>query len=227
MKIDTTIPAEHLAVTTERDDYVIEICQNKRVLHIGATDYPFTEDKYKNGQLLYAKLGDIVEDQIGIDNDEKSSAFLNKQNIKNSKIVVADMNAVQELNFSPEVIIFGETLEHLMNLETSLANLKKLMMPDTTMLISVPNALSFQNFLYAIRRKELQHPDHSVAFTYKTLMQLLKKNKFEITGFKFTFLDHTNAHELNWKGKISHALIRFFVKISPVFAPGLVVTVKK
>jgi len=227
MKIDTAIPKKHLVIASERDDYVLQICRNKRVLHIGATDCPYTKEKYKNEQLLYVKLSDIASEQIGIDSDRESSEFLNSKQIKNSKIIVADMNATQQLGFNPEVIIFGETLEHLMNLETSLSNLKKMMNSNTIMLISVPNAFSFQNFIYAIRRRELQHPDHSVAFTYKTLTQLLSKNKFEITDFKFTFLDNTNAHNLNWKGKISHFVIKFMTKISPIFAPGLIVIVKK
>jgi len=227
MKIDTTLPNQHLKVAPERDDYVLKVCTNKKVLHIGATDHPFTEQKYQNGQLLYTKLGNVVSEQIGIDSDKNSSEFLNSKNIKNSKIITADMNQVQQFDFVPDVIVFGETLEHLMNLETSLTNLKRLMAEDSLMIISVPNALSFLSFLYAVRRKELQHPDHSVSFTYKTLTQLLAKNDFKVVDFSFTFLDNTNAHNLNWKGKFSHRLIKLMTKVSPIFAPGLIVTVKK
>ena len=226
-KIDVSIPVKHLKLSDERDDYVLTVCAGKKVLHIGATDHPFTEKKYGNNQLLYVKLGEVVSEQIGIDNDEKSSNFLNNKSVPNSKIVFADMNEVQRFNFSPDVIIFGETLEHLMNLQTSIESLKNLMSQDTIMVISVPNALSFQNFMYALRGKELQHPDHSVAFTYKTLVQLLKKNQLQITDFSFTFLDSTNAYGLNWKGKFARLCIGFMTKISPVFAPGLIITVKK
>ena len=53
------------------------------------------------------------------------------------------MNKFEELDYVPDVIIFGEVIEHLMNLETALTNLKKVMSKDTLLIISTPNCFSF------------------------------------------------------------------------------------
>ena len=138
------------------------------------------------------------------------------------------MNELHHLEFDPDIIVFGETLEHLMNLKTALTNIKKVMRTNTMLLISVPNAFYFMNFVYALFRKEHQHPDHSVAFTYKTLIQLLGKNDLAVQDFGFTFLEiSTDTSIMNWRGKTMYLLVRLMARISPVFAETLIVRVKK
>jgi len=225
---DRAIPKKHLRYIPKRDKYILELCSGKKVLHIGASDWPFTEEKLERGSLLYARIGEVASKQLGIDLDREASTLLNSKNITNSEILVRDMNELQDLDFEPEVIIFGETLEHLMNLETALSSMKKVIAEHTLLVISVPNAFFFMNFIYAFFRKEHQHPDHSVAFTYKTLTQLLGKNKLAVEEFRFTFLDSSAQTEyLNWKGKIMYVIVRFFARISPVYAETLMVVAKR
>ena len=225
---DRTIPSKFLQYIPNRDTHIVNLCKGKKVLHIGASDWPFTKERWERGNLLYVRIGEVAEKQLGIDITEEGSEFLNAKHIPNSRILVRNMNKLQDLDFSPDIIIFGDTLEHLMNLETALSSLKKVMQKNTALLISVPNAFSFVNFLYALFRKEHQHPDHSVAFTYKTLTQLLNKNNFVVQDFGFTFLEISlDTDILNWKGKAMYALVRFMARISPVFAETLMVVVKK
>lgn len=225
---DRGIPKEHLKYIPVRDTYILELCKEKKVLHIGASDWPYTEEKYERGCLLYERIGKVASEQLGLDLDQEASDFLNAKQIQNSRIVVLDMNALQTLEFKPDVIIFGETLEHLMNLEVALENIKSIMNEETKLVISVPNAFHFLNFVYGLFRKEHQHPDHSVAFTYKTLTQLLGKVGFQVNDFSFTRLESSSETKyLNRKGKIMLGLIRAFVFISPVFSETLMVTAKK
>jgi 2-polyprenyl-3-methyl-5-hydroxy-6-metoxy-1,4-benzoquinol methylase len=63
-----------------------------------------------------------------------------KNEFLNSKIDFFDMNKLENLDFKPDIIIFGEVIEHLMNLEIALTNLKKVMSKDTLLIISTPNA---------------------------------------------------------------------------------------
>lgn len=225
---DRAIPQEFLHYTPRREARILEVCAGKRVLHIGASDWPYTKEKYEQGNLLYARIGEVAAEQLGIDLDREASDFLNTLHVPHSRIEVRNMNELQHVDFSPDVIIFGETLEHLMNLETALQNVKNIMKEETALVVSVPNAFFFMNFVYAFFRKEHQHPDHSVAFTYKTLTQLLLKNGFTIVDFNFTFLESSSQFELlNWKGKIMWVVVRVMARISPVFAETLFVVVKK
>lgn len=211
-----------------RDDYILKACKDKKVLHTGASDWPFTKEKFTDGSLLYSRLGDVVSEQLGIDLDKESTDFLNNQYVPNSKIIIKDLNQAQELDFKPEVIIFGETLEHLMNLEVVLNNLKEVMNKKTQLIISVPNSFYMSNFIYAAIGKESQHPDHSSAFTYKTLMTLMSKNNLEVADFYFTFLPNVfDFKRYNMVGKFKRSLKYLLVPIFPALSAGLLVSVKK
>jgi len=225
---DRTIPKEFLKYIPSRDTYLLELCKGNKVLHIGASDWPYTKERYERGDLLYERIGKVASEQLGVDLDQEASDFLNEKKIPNSRIEVLDMNELHELSFRPDVIIFGETLEHLMNLGVSLKSIKSIMGEETKLVISVPNSFHFLNFVYALFRKEHQHPDHSVAFTYKTLTQLLGKAELKVKDFAFTCLESSSDTQyLNWKGKVMLGIIRIFTVISPVFAETLMVTATK
>jgi len=225
---DRTIPKKFLRYIRKRDTHIVDLCKGKNVLHIGATDWPFTKERWERGDLLYVRIGEVSVEQLGIDLAKEGSEFLNEKHIPHSRILVRDMNELQDLEFTPDVIVFGDTLEHLMNLEIALTNLKKIMHKNTMLLISVPNAFYFMNFLFALFRKEHQHPDHSIAFTHKTLIQLIGKNDLKVQDFGFTFLEvSSDTRIMNWRGKIMYALVRLMTLISPVFAETLMVVVKK
>jgi len=112
-------------------------------------------------------------------------------------------------------------MEHLMNQETALSSMKKIMTPETVLIISVPNAFEYKNILRAFRGVEKLHPDHSAAFTYGTLSQLLSKMGLIITDFNFTFLQKKSSK--NWKGKLVH----YVCSKKPLLSETLLVTCKK
>jgi len=223
---NNTIPKNHKRFVPNRTDFIINLVKEKKVLHIGATDWPYTEEKFNRGALLYVQLGPIVKEQLGIDLDADTIKFLEGKKIPNSRLIQLDMNKATDLNFDSDVIIFGETLEHLMNLEIALSNIKKNMNQSTQLMISVPNAVSFSSFVATLLGRENQHPDHSVAFTYKTLTQLLGKNDLEVIDFCFSFLEPSAWNKLNWKGKVDYLIQKLMIKISPLFSPTLVCVVR-
>lgn len=126
-----------------RNKTILDYCINKKVLHIWACDAPFTEEKlkWKHWPLLYKEIDKVCKEQLWIDLDKKSINLLNRQKIfTNSKTVFFDMNKLEELNYKADVIIFWEVIEHLMNIEIAISNIKKIMKKDTILIISTPNA---------------------------------------------------------------------------------------
>ncbi|MFW5704362.1 MAG: class I SAM-dependent methyltransferase [Nanoarchaeota archaeon] len=210
--------------TENRDKYILKICKNKKVLHIGACDAPYTKIKEKQKSLLYLKISKVCKEQLGIDLDKKSIEYLNNKKLKNSKIKYVNMNNLEKINFKPEVIVFGETIEHLMNLQTALENIKKIMTEDTLLLVSTPNSNFIFRILEGIRGKVTEHEDHNVLFNYKTLEQLFRKTKFKVLDKKFTFLDNNDSSTLS--------IFRMFLaksisKLFPIYAGTLLFIVKK
>lgn len=204
--------------TKFRDDYIVNQCKSKKVLHIGSCDWPYAEEKFKKGTLLHQKIQKVCKDQLGIDLDKESIAYLKKNGIDNIKYF--DMNKVEKLDYKPDIIIFGETIEHIMNLETGLNNLKKIMTNDTKMIITTPNADAAYRIYMSLRGYEIQHPDHNVIFTYKTLEQLVKKLDFKVVGRKFTFKNNENI-------KFKDRILYFIGSQFPMFSSTLICVVKK
>ena len=156
-------------------------------MHIGACDAPYTLQKFKNNLLLHTKLSNVSREMLGIDIDKDAIDFLSQKGYDN--IVFYNMDNLGNLEFKPEVIVFGETIEHLTNLGCALDNIKKITNDKCELLISTPNAVYIMNFFNSIGKKEGAHEDHKVLFSYQTLKQLLESKSFEIINVIYTFLD--------------------------------------
>ncbi|MBE9468218.1 MAG: methyltransferase domain-containing protein [Bacteroidetes bacterium] len=177
----------HTQFKKTRDEVLLEYCDGKKVLHIGATDSPYTEQKFSDNLLLHTKIQKKASELLGIDIDKDSIDFLCKKGVDN--IIEFNMNNLKELNFEPEIIIFGETIEHLMNQEIALSILKKSMNKDTKLLVSTPNAMWLNKIIDTFKFQEIQHTDHKMIFSYATIKNLFETNGFVLDTLYFTFLN--------------------------------------
>jgi hypothetical protein len=197
-----------------RNEIILKYCKWKKILHIGACDSPYTEQKYnwKLWPLLYREVDKVCESQIWIDLDKEKIDFLNskKSEFKNSKVQFYDMNNLEDFYYKPDVIIFWEVIEHLMNLEIALTNLKKIMGKNTILIITTPNAYYYWSIRNIIFRKELMHEDHKVYFSYWYLKNLLYFNWIEIEKWYFTFLDRYSGGRKGYIFKILRSIYKLF-----------------
>lgn len=212
-----------------RNKIILDYCKWKKVLHIWACDAPYTKEKYnwEMWPLLYRKIDKICSEQLWIDLDKESIEFLNSKNkeFSKSKVIFFDMNKLEKLDFEPDIIIFWEVIEHLMNLETALTNIKKVMWKETLLIISTPNAYCFEWILWNLVWREFFHPDHKVTFTYWLLKNLLKYNWIREHKFYFCKIPHkTNKIHV----KILSFISKYFVYyIFPRFYDNLLFIWKK
>ena len=197
----------------DRDDYFVEVCANRKVLHIGACDAPYTLEKHRQGLLLHDKLIRVCREIVGIDVDCEAIRIMSDLGYKN--VLCVDLNKANEIDFVPEVIVFGETIEHLMNLEVALTGIKKIMNKDCELLISTPNAFCLYNFYLAIKNQEAVNEDHKHYFSPQTLKQLLEANNLSSEEIIFTFLPREKE---SFTKKLSKKFIRYF----PMLAETLV-----
>lgn len=170
-----------------RDEVIAELSTDKRVLHVGAADSPYTEQKLEQGLLLHQRLSSVTSELHGIDIDPEAVEIVNKSGL--ARIQVRDINDLHmedEQRF--DVIIFGETIEHLVDLGSSLESLKRCMDNNSVLLISTPNLFSLDLFRMGARGKEHVHDDHKVGFSYGLLSQLLTSAGLDVELIYFTFL---------------------------------------
>lgn len=177
---------KNLKLADNRDDVILAICRGMRVLHIGAADSPFTRDKYASGLLLHKRLSEVAIELVGIDLDQEAADWMNSQGLPETRVV--DMNDVSDLGFRPDVIVFGETIEHMVNVGASLNTLKSCMTSETRLVISTPNCYHLWFTSMVLRDHELIHDDHKVGFTYGLLWQALQSQGLKMDDFYFTFL---------------------------------------
>lgn len=192
-----------------RDAYLVELAKGKNVLHIGACDAPYTRQKKEDDLLLHAKLDAVASNLLGIDIDSDAIELMKEYGYSN--IFRFDMNNLDELDFQPDVVIFGETIEHLVDFSSAFTNLKKIMVSGTILVVSTPNALSWSNFLNALSGIERVHEDHTVAFTPRTLEKMIEANGLTVTKKIFTFLDRKKER---WPKKLQKAMLSRFPLLS-------------
>jgi 2-polyprenyl-3-methyl-5-hydroxy-6-metoxy-1,4-benzoquinol methylase len=179
--------------------------QDKKVLHIGCSDWPDTEEKIKNKKLLHQYLTGFTKELYGMDYSQESVEMMLKSGIKN--ILRGDIyNLSNDKNFIDEkfdVLLVSEVIEHLLNPGLALDSIKKYILktnPKCEIIFTVPNYHNFFfNFFSGLRGKEIVHPDHKFYFSYRTFRNLLENYGFEIDDFYFV----TYGQGINtFKGKI-------------------------
>jgi hypothetical protein len=162
-----------------REQFILDKCKGKKVLHLGCCDSPATEFKFNKGVALFQRIEKVCKAQEGLDIDQKSMDYLHDMGYKN--VSFFDLNKPGKVDFKPDVIVFADTLEHLMNLETVLTSLKGLMNEKVELIITVPNATMFERVIGNFRGYIHEHDDHKVSFTYTALKQLLLFNQLDVS----------------------------------------------
>lgn len=208
-----------------RVEYLKQVCSGKKVLHLGCTNWPFTEEALKTDALLHLTLQKVAGELWGLDADRDGLEALAKLGVNN--IHYADLEKLDELDLSEQfdVIIAGEMIEHLSNPGLFLRGIKRFMRPDSTLVITTINAYcGFRVFYYGLRGRggsvEPVHPDHVSYYSYSTIHHLLSREQLVAKRFYFYDLgpEHrpTNRFFLNW---INDACMLF----APQLADGLIV----
>lgn len=196
----------------ERSAYICTICKDKRVLHLGATDAPETQNAIKHGRFLHTKLADVCQELVGMDISKEMIQWLqNNYDIHN--IYYGNIENYEDYPQKEfDLIIAGEILEHLSNPGKALDCLRKVTKANTRLIITVPNAYSFKGFLRAMAKHEFIHPDHTLHHSLYTLKSLLNRHGFVIESC-FSFVNGGTG--------LMASLTNSLLKVFPQIAEGI------
>lgn len=189
---------------------------------------------------MFQRIEKICNFQKGLDYDRESVTFLNEKGYKN--IYFFDLNQPKDIDFKPDIIVFADTLEHLMNLEIALTSLKRLMTSDTELIITVPNATMLLRFLGNFKGVIDEHLDHKVSFTHSSLVQLVNFNglraeevllaaELNINDSHYISKDEDNQIKkesfiFRLKRKVYYLFYYKLVKFFPLFSECMIITCK-
>jgi 2-polyprenyl-3-methyl-5-hydroxy-6-metoxy-1,4-benzoquinol methylase len=213
----------HIKVISNRDNFILNYCTDKNVLHLGCVGSLRCWDK---GSPLHLKLLSVAKRVIGIDINKEKIEYLRKKGI--SDLICFDVEKLDQIEISTsiDVIIAGEILEHLPNPGLCLSSTSRLMNKNAVFIITLPNAFSLRNFLSVmVNKKELVRDDHNFYFSYITLKALLKRYNFTIVNF----LAYSNLRDdlMPLKRFIKKVFNCTIFRFSPFTAEGLIAIAKR
>ena len=209
---------------TERVDFLKEACMNKKVLHLGCTDYPFTQNSIANNMLLHFEIEKVAKELYGFDFDQAGIDILKEAGVQN--IYRADLENLTEVPLEEtfDVILAGEMIEHLSNPGLFLRGIKRFMNRETILLITTINAYcGMRNVIYALRGKggknEPVHQDHVAYYSYSTLKLLVEREGLALEKFSFYDIgkEHRPFNRWYWN-LVNDVCVKFF----PQLADGVI-----
>ncbi|MBC7887783.1 MAG: hypothetical protein H7Z13_07820 [Ferruginibacter sp.] len=175
-----------------RVDFILDHCRDKRVLHIGFTDHPFTEPRITDGSLLHLQLQQVTPNLAGM--DLEATAVQQYISITNDPLVfhgdITIEYPAEVIAFNPDMILLTEVLEHLAEPSNAIEVLYKSFPAGTTVLVTVPNYTALDSLAASFNNTESIHPHHHWYFSPYTLRRLMDDKRFELNQLHFGMYYH-------------------------------------
>ncbi len=169
------------AQLVDRIPYVAEQCRGRRTVHVGFVDAGYQEMQAEAGTWLHAHLAETATHLVGIDLDDDGVARAVAEGYEAHVADCRDPDAVDALGLEPaEVVVAGEVIEHLDDPGSFLDGLHRLVAPGGTLVLTTPNASGLLNGFAAMAGAEINHPDHVILFSWRTLTNLMGRHGWEV-----------------------------------------------
>jgi SAM-dependent methyltransferase len=208
----------------QRLDVIKAECTGKRVLHLGCTNYPYTEESIKNKMLLHTELEAVAADIWGIDADRAGIDILTGHG--SDQIIFGDLEHLEKVDLHQtfDVIVAGEMIEHLNNPGLFFNGIRRFMHKGTRLVVTTINAYCGMRFLwYGLRgkrgRMEFVHPDHVTYYSYSTLKVLLERHELQLDSFLFYDIGKEHRPHNKWYLNVINDVC---VAIAPQWADGVI-----
>ena len=180
------IPVENVSLFN-RVDFILKQCLEKKVLHIGFSDFPYTAEKIENNSLLHLQLKNTTSTLWGLDNN-KDALQLYRQLTKDENVVFGDITShypVEVTHFNADIVLLSEVLEHLPDPYKAVDILYNSLANGTRILVTVPNYAAVDNIAASIHKSETIHPHHYWYFSPFTLCKLFDDKRFYLEKLHF------------------------------------------
>lgn len=161
----------------DRIDFLADQARSRRVIHVGFVDTGCRSMQNTAGTWLHAHLAHGATSLVGIDVDEVGVKEAEVAGYEAYAVDCRDREAVEALEIAPaQLVIAGEVIEHVDDPGNFLAGLHALVAPGGQLIITTPNAYGLFNVFASLAHREINHPDHVVMFTWRTLTNLASRH---------------------------------------------------
>jgi 2-polyprenyl-3-methyl-5-hydroxy-6-metoxy-1,4-benzoquinol methylase len=189
-----------------RDNWLIDTCRGKKVLHVGCTDSPITAEKVASRELLHFKLAEVADQIIGLDIDREGIAVLSELMPDKTFLIhsAEELHTCQSLDGEKfDIIIAADVIEHMSNIGLFFAGVQNLLAPQGKILISTPQSFSIKRMIPMLfMGYEYVHFDHIAYFSVATLSRLLSRYGLSI---RETYM--FQWHNPTFKNRVANILL--------------------
>lgn len=170
----------------ERADFLLQYCRGKRVLHLGCTDWPLTEERYQAGDLLHQRLLNAGCETVGLDLDRNGVDFFNAHGLGPCIHGNVETATLADLGGTPfDVVLAGEIIEHVENPGMFLRACIPLLAANGTLIVTTVNAYCSFRILRYFFGREVVHEDHNYYFSPRVMARLATRCGYRVKEFCF------------------------------------------
>jgi 2-polyprenyl-3-methyl-5-hydroxy-6-metoxy-1,4-benzoquinol methylase len=185
--------------------YLTKYCRDKDVLDIGCVEHD--PQAYRSRYWVHKAVGAVAKSILGVDLHEEGVKVLQARGYN---VIVADAERF-DLRRSFDVIVAGDIIEHLGNLNGFLQCCKRHLRPGGRLLISTPNPWYWRNCVKAALHVEVNNnPEHVIWICPRLLRQLAARHGMEVGEIQFgsRFLrDRLLPLPRGWRHTSYHAVV--------------------
>lgn len=201
----------------DRHDYIKDYCSGKDVLHIGCVGTAY-KDTNKYNPWLHKEITKFANSNTGVDWSISNIAHV-KQYFPDTVIFEGDATDLN-LNKKFDVIVAGEIIEHITDLNGFFRSIKRHMHENSVLILTTPNPFRLNNIIDCILRRNTrsQSSDHVMYFDVWTMKVLLERFNLELDTYYF----NTEVA----KQRIRNIILRTVGFFWPIFHMNLMVVAK-
>jgi SAM-dependent methyltransferase len=192
------------AKVVDRIDFLTDQARSRRVIHVGFVDTGCRSMQDTAGTWLHGHLQQRATSLVGIDVDEGGVKEAVVAGYEAYAVDCRDREAVEALGIAPaQLVIAGEVIEHVDDPGNFLAGLHALVAPGGRLIVTTPNAYGLFNVFASLAHREINHPDHVVMFTWRTLTNLASRHGWRAVD---TAMYVPSVKELSGRGPVAFAM---------------------
>lgn len=168
------------APLVDRIEYLVDLSRGRRVIHVGFVDTGCRTMNQEAEAWLHAHLDAVTTSLVGIDVDEIGVKDAEAAGYEAYVADCRDPDELEALGLAPaQLVIAGEVIEHLDDPGAFLSGLQTLVAPGGQLVVTTPNSYGLFNVAASLARREINHPDHVVMFTWRTLTNMASRHGWE------------------------------------------------
>jgi 2-polyprenyl-3-methyl-5-hydroxy-6-metoxy-1,4-benzoquinol methylase len=180
LRTDTRYFGEGVAFGDHKIAFVAKYCRNKDVLDLGCVQHD--PHSYRSRYWLHKAIAAVAKSVVGLDLHEEGVRILKAQGYH---VIAGDAESF-DLGRTFDVIVAGDIIEHLGDLNGFLKSCKGHLQPDGRLLVSTPNPWYWRNTMKAVLHTEVSNnPEHVCWICPRTLRQLVARHGMEVGEIQF------------------------------------------